>query len=567
MRLLLWLMALSGSLLAASDSEKPRRPNRPMNYFEAQYWAERTWREDRPVGRTYEDAKKAFALNTYYASEIVAQFDLTPDQEFEFALMTAREKGAVFTNLIRYYPRLTEHQRYKAALVAARYNNWANVKFDIDAVGISDPVFRRRLIQVALLKSYFQLNSLGEWNLPRAEVFKLLKLSANRHGLHFMNHLSLLGKVTSAETLELLLDAVKGQYDFDVASSFEKSWLPNSRHRFTLAWEIAGKCKYFVEHMPRFGIASVDKRRALVNRNLMVRETRLLSHPLLMERSDSEILNAYFQLRDRDNVGRPNIPGTDIFFSEWHDPIRLIEKIGKLHIPDMERPGYAAHNMPSLRLEWTDGTGRQVYDGEAERLARANNESVDDLISFSQVHPDLLPRHWVDTAYRSYGKRVMAGELIRQCYRLSREGDLLQPRNSLDITCRAAGLECGEWTPESYSRVDGWNLHVHLLSLMHMFPKPAFFGIDVEPALLAPENVPIFIRFLKELRARIHWDSANADVYEWDAFLRLRYRLRLEEKGIKKEGLDWLIETLRKRPRVRDHKNLPRGCETLIAEN
>jgi len=541
---------------------EPMRDNNgePVNFLTYDYAAHKRWNKHRPLGTTFADAQKAMEVDSYKTSKEIQRYELTPEEEYSLARVAARNHGAIFSELVTHYPRLTELQRFQVGLIAARFNSWGNVKFDVDAFGLSNQDHRLNLIRVALKRSDEQLKYLGEWGLDRPTLFELFKVAAQYHGLEAFRYLNPLGKLSPAEHKDLYLAMARGRKHYDLSKAFEASDLPLMADRFELAQELAKRGRYFAQQLPNFTLSVEDPRyRAVVQQLLQVKDTKALWYAENLHLSDRELVEAYFTMRDRDNIARRsgiNDDGNTYAHQEIHDPIELLERVGKLDLPEFERPG--APDEEGFGITFSVGD-KVIFDSKTEELlAEPKPQKVNDLRKLAKKRPDLLPESWVTVGFEKYKNRHLTAELIRQSYRLSKPGEMLEPKHSLDIATRAVGMNSGNFSPDSYGLRPGWNLHVELLSLAHTFDKPAFEGVAVDPRLLDPQNVERFTQFIHDLRMRLHHDSKEIDMFEWDRWLRLKAKLKLKKVGISLENLDSLSEEISKRPRPRNNfRSLP----------
>lgn len=528
----------------------------PINFLTYDYEADKRWKELRPAGNSYEDAVFAVRVDSYKTAKEIGRYQLTSDQEFEIAKVIAKGHGAVFTELIHYFTRLDELQRFKTGLIAASNNYWGNVKFDVDAFRLEEPRYHKALIRAAVRRSDYQIQFLGDWGLERPDIYENFKVAARRHGLHIMPHLHILGDVSQAEMKELLFEAPKGRLGYHLPSDFKASWLVAADDRFDLAMELADRWD-ISSKLPNFTLPPDDPRYSdLVNKLFERPENGALRYSQHLNLSDAELLAAFFRLRDRDCQARPNEPGTAYFFSTvTHNPIDMIENIGGFHLPSFERQGAPELFKCSFRVQFADGT---IYDSAAEDLFREPEpQQVDDLLQFADQHPDLLPRNWVETAFDMYQHRMLAVEIIRKCYFQSEPGSLVNPEHPLEIAFREVGLDPESVDFNNYDQRVGFNLCAELLSLSHAFPLPAFKSLEIDPEFLTAENAPRFTKFCRDIRMRLHWESNECDCYEWDSWLRLKSKLKFEQVGFSLATLNALTDLLSERPERKDDEALP----------
>ncbi len=570
-----FLIFFGGSLFAHAQTNNTdgnndwidalRPPDNQMTFLDGPFWAERDWQRGKPIGRSYADARKAFELNTYKASDIVHEFDLTSDQEFELAKMAAEKQGGAYSEHIVKFRRLTEQQRYDSALLAAQKNHWANVEFNIDNVRLSSYEKRLALYKVALFRSSYQIRFVKKWGFPKNVIFECLLQTARQSVFELLHYRKEIEEFTTEEFKRLILETTKGRYVTDAMEAFQVEWFPTYKDRLEVAGYFAEKNIYFVDHIGKFVLLPEDEKRLLeVNRK--VPKTRLLKELERFGFSDREILETYFELRNRDDLQSliREKDQTEFIFFESSNPIWLIDRIGGFTFPDFERPGFEDPFRIVTTQIHADGHV-ETYDSKVADMEREDLESVDDILAFAKAHPDLLPEKWVSVAFEPYRKRVLVGPLLRSAYRLSSREKMFDPKHSLDIACQAAGLRCGDRKLEDYSRELGMALLVELLSLQLKFPLPAFTLIAVEPELLNPSQVRIFIKFLHELRMRVHHDAENEEYQEFDRWLRLRSSLGLVANGITRSNIQHLIRHLKKRPKPHHlYSNLPTRCQDVI---
>jgi hypothetical protein len=545
-----------------SDDEIQIPPRSEWTFFDAEIYLPLAYKRGRPPGNTYADAKIAFGINSYYAAEEVGRFDLTEDQRFEFAKLTAREKGAVYSKLASKFRLSKEVHRFAAAFIAARHNTWANVLLDLDALDIHDPWRRFLLIRMALLRSSEQFKYLHRWGLNRVELLELFKSSTRSHGLTFMTYRSLIPDLTQAELTDLLFEVARSRYSYDLETSFEASWIPDLADRLRLAEVLASRGSYFMEHVTRFDLPGETVHR-LLEINVGYEGSNPLRASAKLGLPDRTLLETYFKLQDRERLGT-NDEGTE-YYPLPPDPFAMIETLGG---PDFDRPGSERPSlMVTQQYHFTPNGFELIYDSEAEKLFKdPEPDQVEDALMFSTLHPKLLPRQWVEVSFEVFHRRVIVSALLRQCYRLSTAQALFQPRDSLDIACSAVGLDCRPWKPWDYGHPGSWNFHLELLFLAQYMPVPLFRGLEVDARLYRPESVERFTRFIKTLRERLQWDSKQNESLEFDRWLRLRKRLKLATVGIHLENLDALQTEFEKRPSPPDYKKLISCPQALISD-
>lgn len=488
-----------------------------------------------PARADFAAAERALNENVVKTSENLQGFNLSEEERFALAWQAARHTGAVFTPLIPYYRLQSERDRYNLAMRAAAFNTCITCRFDVPAFELATYEWRLGVIKASLQSSFLHLDELGAWELSREDSIGVFLHAARFHGTRVKDFWHLIPNIQEHEIRDILLAAAESSHSAnpgeDLAAKFDAAWLETEAYRVELARTLSAKVSNFLPHIHRFNIASGKSYDDIVQLNLTVPRTTALLYPESLRLSDQALFNAYMTLRDRDSNGAP-VPGErDIYFIDFHDPILLLETLGRFKFPEFKRPG--------LRNPWADDTGTPTA---------IEDHHSDDVRALAAKRPKILPPSWVDAAFGHYASRIMGKELLRQCYRLSTTTKRFEPRDSLHIVLEASGLNGLAWDLSDYEPAAARDLHVELLSLMHHMPQPLFHGIDVDPKLYGPAHIRTFLSFLKTLSQRIHWRSRQNQRLEWDAWLRLRDRLRLPENGINLANIYEMIALTRMRP-------------------
>lgn len=478
-----------------------------LNYFEAEAYSRMKW-DKRKRGSSYEDAKAAFALNSYSASENLKDYDLTQDQMFELGQIAAKETGAVFTNLVKYYPLVDPSQRFELALIAAKANSWANIEFDIEAFQLEDSSLRFQIAKEALARSPYQARFIGKWGFDKRQIYELLKMDA-KGGPEVVERMNLIPLTQKQRAYLLRLAGLYGGFD-QVAEVLQDFGLKDSKLFFEVLKYWAAHSRYFGDSVQKFGITDRHQLNELAQINFSLKKTAAMrfAGPEHFNLTDDRLWTVYFQNRD--------LSDTDPLYDLLRNrgvfvPIKLNQKWSDYHIKLVPRLWKQYHKI-------------------------------------AKEHPKLLSTDWLRIVQQSkFLDPDIQFELLRKAYFLSTTEAAYVPRDTWDLLCTSSGLQC----PRNLKNILQSNEAINeffraLLTLNQSLSVPAFDGIEVSQEFFTQENIPNFVKIISAfgLKVKGRDDGERGSNSNWKQLVR---RFRLKENGLHPADVPKILSRLNPR--------------------